>query len=365
MILNDRLSAKNDKTKKVFVALSGGVDSAVAASLLQKEGYEVTGCFMKLYDQDVEDNESSEKSASRIASYLGIDFLIFDFRKEFKRIIIDSFLQDYRQGLTPNPCVLCNEKIKFGLFWEKAHQQGADLMATGHYARIRKRNGMLNLYRAKDKIKDQSYFLWRLKKEQLEKILFPLGNYQKEKIKKMAKKWNLITSEREESMEICFAPGKIEEFLRNNLKISSGPIINPKGETIGHHKGLPFYTIGQRKGIGLSGGPYYVFNKKIEKNILQVTKTNKLLNQSDLLCHQINWLDGEKPTSPINAKIKIRYQHQAVEGIIFFDQEDFVRVAFRHPQTAVTPGQSVVFYRGSKLLGGGVIHSRSLLLSKN
>ncbi len=345
------------KTKNVFVALSGGIDSAVAAALLKKKGYRVTGCFMRLHDYDLKSRESSEKSARDLAIVLGIDFKIFDFRKEFQKKIISPFLEDYKNGLTPNPCVFCNEKIKFDLFWQYAHKEGADFMATGHYARIKRGCCGFNIYQAKDKGKDQSYFLWRLKKEQLGKIIFPLGNYRKIKVKKMGKQWGLKAVERKESMEICFIPGKIEKFLYDHLPLSPGPIIDASGETVGHHKGLFFYTIGQRKRIGLSGGPYYVRKKDIEKKALFVTKDEKKLKGKTLLCHKLNWINVRTFKCPVKIKAQIRYSHKPAKGIMLSEGDGIYKIIFDSEQPSITSGQSVVFYRRSKLLGGGIIVS--------
>lgn len=349
------ISAPDPKKKKIFVALSGGIDSAVAAALLKEKGYKVVGCFMRLHDYNVKNRESSEKSAREIAAFLGIDFKIFDFRKEFQKEIIYPFLRDYENGLTPNPCVFCNEKIKFDLFWQHAREEGADLMATGHYARIKRDRHGLNLYRARDKNKDQSYFLWRLKKEQLDKIIFPLGGYSKEEVRKMGKRWGLKAVERKESMEICFVPGKIEKFLHNNLILSPGPILDLSGKIIGRHKGLFLYTIGQRKRIGLSGGPYYVCNKNMSNNAVIVTKDKEELKRKILFCHQLNWLDMRTFRCPVKVKAQIRYSHKPARGIMSSEGKGVYKVIFNLRQSSITPGQSVVFYRRLKLLGGGVI----------
>jgi len=343
------------KKKKVFVALSGGIDSAVAAVLLKEKGYEVVGCFMRLHDYRLESQELSEKSAHEIANVLKIDFKIFDFQQEFQKKIIFPFLKDYENGLTPNPCVFCNEKIKFDLFWKYAREEGADLMATGHYARIKRNKHGISLYRAKDKSKDQSYFLWRLKREQLDKIIFPLGKYSKKEIRKIGKQWGLKAVERKESMEICFVPGKIEEFLHNNLILSSGSVLNSFGKIIGHHKGLPLYTIGQRKRIGLSGGPYYVRSKNTDNNTIVVTKDKNELKRRILFCHRINWLDVRTLRCPIKVKAQIRYSHKPARGFMFSEGRGIYKIIFNLKQSSITPGQSVVFYRRLKLLGGAVI----------
>jgi tRNA-specific 2-thiouridylase len=254
--------------------------------------------------------------------------------------------------LTPNPCIVCNKEIKFGLFLEKALKQKADFIATGHYARTK--DG--RLLKAKDKEKDQSYFLWRLSQKQLKKVIFPIGVHARQEVEKMAKKFKLPFAGVRKSQEICFIPGTVGEFLKNNLKSKPGQIINTRGDVLGKHQALHFYTIGQRKGIELSGGPYYVLDKDFKKNVLIVTKNERDLFKKELYIRQVNWLIGKKPVFPLKINAKIRYRQKASSAKIFKkSKSEFYRLVFDKAQRAVTPGQSVVFYQGSEVLGGGII----------
>jgi tRNA-specific 2-thiouridylase len=336
------------KKVKVTIAMSGGVDSSVAAALLKKQGFEVRGVFMKLFDSQAFKN--SEKRARKISKILNIPIFILDLRKEFKKRIIAYFLNDYRKGRTPNPCVVCNKEIKFGLLLEKALSLKSDFIATGHY--VRKRGSIF--LRGKDKEKDQSYFLWKLNQKQVKRILFPLGDYTKKQTKDLAKKFRLPVLNIPESQEICFIEKGINDFLKKYLKPKPGEIINEKGDMIGRHQGLCFYTIGQRKGIGLSGGPYYVVDKDLKKNVLIVSRDKKELGKKDLMAEEINWISDQKPKFPLKIKAKTRSRQKAVSAVVKpFGQK--IKVIFNKPQRAVTPGQSAVFYKGEELLGGGVI----------
>lgn len=347
------------KPSKVFMALSGGVDSAVGAALLQQAGYQVAGCFMRLSNDQERPQDclvsEAEDRARRLANYLDIPFFVFDLRSQFDRLIIQPFLKDYQRGLTPNPCVFCNNLIKLELFWTQAEEKGADFMATGHYVCRREKKQRWELHRGVDKQKDQSYFLWRLNQEQLSRTLFPLGRYRKHQVRRLAQKWHLPIQKVAESMEVCFVPRSIDEYLSHHLDFQPGPIIDDQGQLIGQHRGLPLYTVGQRKKIGLTGGPYYVRDKDIEKNILLVTKDKRTLETRYLFCNQLNWLDGQPPRFPITVKAKVRYRHSLAMAKLDRQDTGRCRVDFRSPQLAVTAGQSVVFYRGSKLIGGGVI----------
>jgi len=333
---------------KVTVAMSGGVDSGVAAALLKKQGFEVRGIFMKLFDSPAFKN--SEKRAREISKILNIPFSVFDLRKEFKKKIIGYFLKEYKRGRTPNPCVVCNKEIKFGLLLEKALSFKSDFIATGHY--VRKRGN--TLLKGKDKEKDQSYFLWKLSQKQVKRILFPLGDYTKKQTKDLAKKFRLPVLSVPESQEICFIEKDINDFLKKYLKPKPGEIVNEKREVIGEHQGLCFYTIGQRKGIGLSGGPYYVIDKDLKKNVLIVSRDKKELGRKDLMAEEINWVSGKKPKFPLKIKVKTRSRQKAVSAVVKpFGKK--IKVIFSKSQRAVTPGQSAVFYQGEELLGGGII----------
>ncbi len=327
----------------VLVAMSGGVDSSTTAALLKEQGYCVKGVFFRLHNYYKE----SEERAKKVAEKLGIEFCVFDYQKEFKEKVIDYFLKANKEGLTPNPCVLCNKVVKFDLLFESLKKVKADYLATGHYVRVE--NG--KLLKARDTQKDQSYFLWRLNQNILSKALFPMGEYKKTEVREMAKKFDLPVWDQEESQEICFIDTEITEFLRKHFGKNPGKIIDDKGETVGEHQGLWFYTIGQRKGMGLSGGPYYVIKKDIINNILIVSKNKKDLASKELNFEEANWILGKEPKFPIKIEAKIRSMHKSATAIL----ENSNHLIFKNPQMAITPGQSVVFYEEEELLGGGVI----------
>ena len=359
--------------KKIVVAMSGGLDSSVAAALLKRAGFAVIGVFMKL--ADLPRFREAEKRAKKVAKILGIPFLSLDLRKEFKKKIIDSFLDGYKKGLTPNPCVVCNKEIKFGLLLEKALALDADFIATGHYAKKqkienRKQKIEYKLLKAKDKNKDQSYFLWMLNQKQLKRILFPIGDYTRKEVENLARKFKLPVLKAKKSVEICFIKTIINDFLSKYLKEKPGPVVEQVhygvNKIIGRHLGLWFYTIGQRKGIGLPGGPafakasagkpYYVLDKNLKKNLLIVTKNERNLYKKELIAKNVNWISGKVPEFPLKLKAKIRYRHQSALAVITktLNPKTYT-LKFEKSQRAITPGQSVVFYRGEELLGGGII----------
>jgi tRNA-specific 2-thiouridylase len=315
------------------------VDSSAAAAILKQRGYDVVGIFMKFWSSGPENRCCSSESETRarlVAKKLNIPFYTLNLRKEFKQKVVDYFIKEQKRGLTPNPCVVCNRDIKFGLLFKKFPIGKNDFIATGHYVKLKKGR----LHAAKDKVKDQSYFLWRLEKKMLKKALFPNGDFTKKEIRAIAKKNGLSVWGSAESQDVCF---------KVNFKIKPGKIIDKKSNVVGKHKGLWFYTIGQRKGIGLAGGPYYVLRKNIKNNTLIVTKKEKDLFSKDLKFRQANWI-FKKPDFPLMVKAKIRYQHKASPAVLYKD-----RVVFTRPEKAATPGQSVVFYVKDELIGGGVI----------
>ena len=331
-------------TPKIIVAMSGGVDSSVAAALLKRAGFSIGGVFLKLYDSSR--FREGEKRAKKVAKILKIPIQVLDFRKEFKKNVVDYFLKEYKQGLTPNPCVVCNKEIKFGLLLKKS-----SFLATGHYVRFQKGR----LLKGRDRNKDQSYFLWQLSRKQLDRVFFPVGNYTKDEVRKLAEKFKLPVFEAPESQEICFVPKTTEGFLKRELKPKPGPmaeqVLCGVRKIIGQHKGLPFYTIGQRKGIGLSGGPYWVLDKNIKKNLLIVTRSKKDLYKKDLVCQRVNWISGKSAKLPLKIKAKVRYRAKSASAVLYKNN----RVIFDQLQRAIAPGQSVVFYKGEELLGGGII----------
>jgi len=350
--------------------MSGGVDSSVSAALLKRAGVDVIGVFMKFWSESKKGESAgfnrccsleAERRARKVAKILKIPFYVFNFEKEFKKKVVDCFLKEYRAGRTPNPCVVCNKGIKFGLLLEKALGLGADFVATGHYARKletndKKQETRYRLLKGKDKEKDQSYFLWQLNQKQLKHILFPAGGYAKSEVRKLAKKFKLPVFEAPESMEICFVQTTINDFLKKYLKEKVGNIADKRGKILGRHQGLWFYTIGQRKGIGLADGPYYVLDKDFKKNLLIVTKNKNDLYGKELIAKDINWILGKSLKLPLKIKVKIRYRHKPVSATITkILKSNFCILKFNRPQLAITPGQSVVFYKNEEALGGGII----------
>lgn len=376
---------KKRENKTVFVAMSGGVDSSVAASLLQKEGYFVVGVYMKCWSDNSFEGASCFKEdmedARQVASKLNIPFKVFDFESEYRAKVMDYFFSEYKKGRTPNPDVECNHEIKFGLFLKKAKEMGADMIATGHHVRsqidadkegfiscieadqrrLNLSNHQVKLLKGVDENKDQSYFLWTLGQNKLRECLFPIGEYTKDEVRKEAKKLDLSTHDKPDSTGICFVGEvDVQEFLKRNIGTNPGPIIDHRGEKLGTHQGLWFYTLGQRQGIGIGGGiPYYVYQKDVENNALKVVPKGlerKYLYKSELTASDVNWI-SDRPRFPLKCKAKIRYlQPEQDCGVADIDH-DRVRVVFDEPQRAITPGQSVVFYDGDMVLGGGIINS--------
>ena len=334
--------------KKVILAMSGGVDSSLAAFLLKKEGFDVSGLFFRL--NSLESSFQSEEKAKMVATEIGIPFSVLDLRKEFKEKVINYFIGGYKKGLTPNPCVICNKEIKFAFLFKELRKRDADFVATGHYAAIKDNN----LVRGIDKNKDQSYFLWQLGYKMLERILFPLGNLKKEETKKIAGSFGLPFSDVRESQEICFIDRTTEYFLKKVIGIKRGKIIDENGHILGEHNGIWFYTIGQRKGIRLSGGPYWALKKKIKENILVVTKNENNLYNAKFIGKNLNWLLKERPKNALTVSVQLRYRHKPSPAVVKV-VGDAVEVSLSRPEKAITPGQSVVFYKNNRLLGGAYI----------
>jgi tRNA-specific 2-thiouridylase len=360
-------------TKTVICAMSGGLDSSVAAALLKRAGFDVIGVFMRFWSDPEEKrifgvsnrccSVEAEVRARKVAKVLGIPFYVFDFSKEFKERIVDYFLDSSKKGVTPNPCVVCNKEVKFGLLLEKALSLGADFVATGHYAKVErvknKESGSeeFKLMRAKDKEKDQSYFLWRLSQWQLSKVLFPISGFMRREVEKLAEKFKLPVVGLKKSVELCFVIYGIEDFLRKYLKENPGKIVDKEGKILGEHKGLWFYTIGQRKGLNLPGGPYWVLEKDLKRNVLIVTKDPQDLLKKELTCKEVNWILSERPKLPMDVEVKIRYRSELIKATIFpvSQTKNEYKVIFKEPQRAITPGQSVVFFKEEEVVGGGVI----------
>jgi len=356
------------KKPRVVMAMSGGVDSTAAAVLLVKQGYDVVGVSMKLWPSEFCGVEKSKsccstrdiQDARQAAAKLGIPFYAIDLSKEFKKEVIDYFCDEYLAGRTPNPCIVCNEKIKFGRLLEKAKSLNADFIATGHYAKAgydKKRNRFV-LKKSKDKNKDQSYVLFGLAQHQLKHTLFPLEKLTKPQARQVCRKMKLKAADKPESQEICFIPdNNYAKFLIDKYaaKPVSGEIVSTSGEVIGKHQGLMFFTVGQRKGLGLGGNknPLYVVDIDIKNNRL-VVGSQKEAYKKTLFADNVNWINAPRRSS-FKTKAKIRYNHIPAEAVVCSAGEGVVRVDFKEPQFAITPGQAVVFYNGDEVLGGGWI----------
>ena len=341
--------------KKVVVAMSGGVDSSLVAALLKEEGYDVFGITIHHYE-----GNRSLKSAEQVAQSLKIPWYVLDFTKEFKRLVIDYFCKEYLIGRTPNPCVICNLKIKFGLLLEKVKSLGADYLATGHYAinEYDQKSKKFLLKRGIDENKDQSYFLYRLNQNILPYVLFPLGKFKKSQTRELAKKYGLKNYKKEESQEICFIrDDNYRKFLTQHIKdtLKPGKFIDKEGKILGEHQGIPFYTIGQRKGLGVSlNKRMYVIKINSHQNVITLSD-DKDLYKDKLLVKDLSFISGDKLSDSIKAEVKIRYNSKKSLAIISPYGEDRVLINFEKPQRAITPGQSAVFYRGDIVIGGGII----------
>lgn len=356
--------------KRVVVAMSGGVDSSIAAYLLLKENYEVMGVSLKLFDSGQREEFRKYgveccgiqgiEDARTVSQKLGIPFYALNYKDEFQEKVIQYFCSEYENGRTPNPCVICNEKIKFGSLLKKAKSLGADYIATGHYAKIEhdKTRQRYTLKKGKDRKKDQSYFLFSLSQEQMEHTLFPLGDYTKEKARKLAKELGLEVHNKPASQDVCFVPDSdYHKFLRkriNDDKCEPGAIINNKGEVLRKHQGIPFYTVGQRKGLGAHRKPLYVIAIDRANNTIMVGE-EKELYRDVLIAGKINWIDREHLKEPLKVKAKIRYRQRESEAVISPFEKGLVKVKFSEPQRAITPGQAIVFYNRDKVIGGGWI----------
>lgn len=356
------------RNKKVLVAVSGGVDSAVAAKILIDQGYDVSGIFLNFW-RDNSSPKSENKccsleaqlDAKKVCLKLGIPFYTFDFSSKFKKAVVDNFLNEYSQGKTPNPCVICNREIKIGGLLKYAQGLGFDFLATGHYVKVIKEKGQVKMMRGKDKNKDQSYFLYSLNTKQLAKLIFPLGDLRKIQVRKIARQAGLAVATKSDSQEICFISGKRHnDFLKKYLKLKKGEIrLWPSGEKLSEHQGLPLYTIGQRRGVEIGGtGPYYAAKFDNAKNILYVVKnfSDPILYQKSMEVENLNFLKPYSKWGDKKADILIRYRHKTVGGIVSYNKKRGIAVVdFFRRQRAITPGQSAVFYNKNEVLGGGVI----------
>ena len=354
--------------RKVVVAMSGGVDSSCAAAMLLAQGYDVIGVTLKIWDtkdcgaekkksccslRDVED-------ARKVAGKLGIPFYVLDCSAEFDKKVIEYFCLEYLKGRTPNPCVVCNVGIKFGYLLNKAKGLGASYLATGHYAKVEydQKNNKFLLKRSADPKKDQTYVLYGLTQEVLSQVLFPMGAHTKSSVRETAKWFGLCVADKQDSQEICFVDqNDYGAFLEKKLggKIKPGKIVDKSGKVLGEHKGICFYTIGQRKGMGVaSKHPLYVIQIDAEKNNI-VVGTAADLKKKKFVVNNLNWISGGPPKPIFNAEVKIRYNHPGAPAEIRLSEDNSAEVEFETPQQAVTPGQAAVFYKGDVVLGGGWI----------
>lgn len=377
--------------------MSGGVDSSVTAALLKEQGYDVRGIHIKMWsDPEIPCNFKEDRyDAMRVAALLDIPFETWDFTKEYRESVVEYMVREYAAGRTPNPDVMCNRKIKFGIFLARALAEGADFVATGHYVRAqraKRKEQSVKLLQARDKNKDQSYFLWTLTQKQLRHCLFPIGEHTKPEVRAMAKKFGLSTAEKPDSQGICFI-GEIDlrNFLSRYIPHERGKVLTTSGKTIGEHDGLSFYTLGQRQGIGIGGGiPYYVAAKDYKTNTLIVAEGpyDEKLFSNELTAANLNWISGKAPLTPVACQARVRYRQPLQEAVIesrikirlLGEFTGFARrkqsgllstqesgrknslilnskflIRFKEPQRAVTPGQSVVFYQNGEMLGGGII----------
>lgn len=352
---------KSMNTNRVLVAMSGGVDSSVSAALLKEKGFEVIGITMQIWPsgkafggccstQAVED-------AKRVAESLDIPHYVLNFRSLFEEKVIKNFCEEYRAGRTPNPCIKCNQHIKFNALLKKADEVDAHYVATGHYARIEKSNEIYKLLKGIDRKKDQAYVLYPMTQKNLSRTLMPLGYLTKEKVRKIARELKLKVAEREESQEICFVPDEdYGKFLKDYIPeaVHPGPILDKEGNILGMHGGIMFYTIGQRKGLGSFGEPKYVISIDKERNALIIGSKDETLG-NELIAEDIKLPHLERLQERMKVTAKIRYNSPEAEALLKPIGKDKVHVKFKKSQKSITPGQAVVFYRGEEVIGGGII----------
>lgn len=354
------------KGKKIFVGVSGGVDSSVSLALLQKAGYNVTGVFLKVWYPDfMPCNWKEERlSAMRVCAKLGVPFMTIDCEKEYKQEVVDYMISEYKNGRVPNPDVFCNKYVKFGVFLDKAKEMGADYVATGHYAQNIEKDGIFELIESVDKEKDQSYFLYTLNQEQLKHTLFPVGHLTKPEVRKLAHEFELPTATKKDSQGLCFMGNiDVKEFLSHFIEAKPGDVLNTEGEVIGFHDGTEFLTIGQRHGFTITKKTpddprFFVVSKDLEKNTITVAskelESNEVNNIKSIEIKNFHFISGTEPVFPYKTSVRIRYRQEKLDCIITKIEHKYV-VTFDLPQNAIAVGQSAVFYDGNVCLGGGVI----------
>lgn len=352
--------------ERVIVGMSGGVDSSVAALLLKEQGYDVVGVFMKNWEEEDEEGVCTAASdfddVRRVCDRIGIPYYAVNFTKEYWERVFRVFLEEYAAGRTPNPDVLCNSEIKFKAFLDFALKAGADYLATGHYARV-ERGEVTRLMRAVDGSKDQTYFLAGLHQSQIKRAMFPIGGMNKQQLREIARKAGLATADKKDSTGICFiGERKFKQFLMQYLPARPGDMVTPDGKVVGRHDGLMFYTLGQRRGLGIGGAPeggrWFVADKDLEHNRLIVTQgETELLYSKALETGPVNWIEGGPPAKSFDCTVKHRYRQPDQKAHVELSDSG-ARITFAEPQRAVTPGQWAVIYDGDYCLGGGVIEKR-------
>lgn len=364
MTTKRRMNLQNSK-KKVLIAMSGGVDSSVSAALLKEQGYEVIGATMQIWQTKEEEERengccslTAVNDARRVADKLDIPYYVLNFRDIFKEKVIDYFVKEYTAGRTPNPCIVCNKEVKFEALLDKAISMGLDYIATGHYAQIEFKDGRYLLKKAASEAKDQTYALYNLTQAQLAKTIFPVGGYEKEKIREIAEKYDLGVASKPDSQEICFVEDNdYGKFISEHTasEILPGDIVDTEGNVLGKHNGIFNYTVGQRKGLGIaSNSPLYVIEIDIEKNQVVVGNDNDTF-EDRLIARDLNWISIDTLEEEMSVEAKVRYGAKEAPATIKPLDDGTVEVIFDIPQRAITPGQAVVFYDGDYVVGGGVI----------